>query len=227
MSRFAVVVAGALAAAGAARADFTELFDGAACDFGAVPRGSLQTHNFWVTNRTEGNVRIAGLRVSCGCVSATALQGELAPGQSTAVVAQMDTGRFSGHRAVTVFVQFDQPRWEEVRLTVQANSRDDLLLIPETLDLGKVKKGKEATGSVRLTILGGSYNVTGAQSSSKFVSGDCQVASRDDGRVTFEVKAKLQPGLAVGNWTTDIWLTTDNPSLPKVRVPVSVEVVKP
>src|SRR5438105_14497908 len=75
-------------------------------DFGSVPRGPTLTHPFHLTNKTQQTVRIAGVRVSCGCTSASPLQTELAPGQSTTVVAEMNTRKFTGLKAVTIFVQF-------------------------------------------------------------------------------------------------------------------------
>src|SRR4051794_24269984 len=80
------------------------LFEEHHCDFGSVARGPAVTHQFRVVNNTGRQVHIAGCRVSCGCTSAWPLQYDLAPGQETAVVAQMDTTRFMGPKTVTVFV---------------------------------------------------------------------------------------------------------------------------
>src|SRR5438093_390889 len=129
---FAAVWATAPAFAGSS-AD--AMFDALYRDFGSVPRGPMLTHHFRLTNHTSAPVHIAGLRVSCGCVTAVALQSELAPGESTSIHAQMDTHRFVGSKRVTIFVQFDRPRWEEVNLWVQATARDDLTVAPESLAL--------------------------------------------------------------------------------------------
>jgi hypothetical protein len=106
-------------------ATFAErLFDSRRKDFGEVSRGTVLTHSFRVVNRTNRPVRIATVRVSCGCATARALQTEVAPGQETGVEVQVDTRRFTGAKDVGVYVQFDLPRPEEVRLTVRADSRD-------------------------------------------------------------------------------------------------------
>src|SRR5262249_42254138 len=93
---------GVLAASGA-----ESLFEETGRDFGSVPRGPTLSHPFRLTNQTGQTVHIANVRVSCGCVSASALRDELAPGQSTAIMANMDTMRFFGTRTVTIYVQFD------------------------------------------------------------------------------------------------------------------------
>ena len=125
MFRYGLVVAAVLGAAGPAlSATWADaLFDEFSKDFGSVPRGPMLTHNFRIANNTRGVVNIASVRVSCGCVTATALKGRLEPGESTHLEARMDTTRFTGLRSVTIYVQFDQPAFEEVRLWVQANGR--------------------------------------------------------------------------------------------------------
>src|SRR5579884_4233425 len=101
------------------------MFEELSKDFGSVPRGPTLTHVFKVTNYTQHPVNIASVRVSCGCVSAAAYKTFLNPGEETAIIARMDTTRFTGIKSVTIFVQFDRPSFEEVRLWVQANGRDD------------------------------------------------------------------------------------------------------
>src|SRR5205085_3968650 len=135
MFRFCLATAaGFVLAANAPAATWAEaMFDELVRDFGSVPRGPMLTHSYRLTNNTGHAVHVANVRVSCGCVSATAMQGALAPGQSTVVLAQMDTRRFTGPKTVTIYVQFDQPRWEEVRLSISANGRDDLTITPEAI----------------------------------------------------------------------------------------------
>jgi hypothetical protein len=48
---------------------------------------------------------------------------------------------------------------------------------------------------------------------------------RAAGEVVYEVAAKLQPGLPVGRWTTELTLTTNSPVAPTIRVPATVEII--
>src|SRR3954468_3050776 len=98
MLRNSLVIVVALWAAGAANAGTwaDRLFDELSKDFGSVPRGPTLTHHFSVANNTKNVVTISSVRVSCGCVSATALKGTLKPGEETSIVAKMDTTRFTG-----------------------------------------------------------------------------------------------------------------------------------
>lgn len=227
MVRFCFVVLVGLAAVSpveaAAWAD--GMFEELSKYFGSVPRGPTLTHHFRLTNNTGAPVHIAGVRVSCGCTTATAAETYLAPGQSSYILAQMDTRRFMGSKTVTIYVQFDQPRWEEVRLWVQANGRDDVMLTPDTLAFGRVKRATSPTRTVTLTLLGGNaWRVTTAQSESNYVQPVVKLLHQDGGELVYEVGARLRADAPVGKWYTDVWLATDNPALPRIRVPLTVEI---
>src|SRR6266852_8300774 len=116
MFRYSLVIVLSLwSASAASAASWAEaLFDELSKDFGSVPRGPTLSHPFRLVNNTKSAVTIASVRVSCGCLSASALKTTLQPGEETAILARMDTNRFSGTKAVTIFVQFSQPHWEEV-----------------------------------------------------------------------------------------------------------------
>ena len=167
MFRFCLsLAAGLLLSAPAPAATWAEaMFDGLAHDFGSVPRGPMLTHQYRLTNNTGQPVHIASVRVSCGCVTATALQGAVAPGQSTVVFAQMDSRRFSGPKTVTIYVQFDQPAWEEVRLSISANGRDDVGVTPDTLAFGSTARGSAPARTTTVSFTGGTQLVSVAAES--------------------------------------------------------------
>ncbi len=201
------------------------MFEELSKDFGSVPRGPMLTHPFRVTNNTSSPVRIDSIRVSCGCVTATAQSGYLTPGQSTLILTTMDTRRFSGIKNVTIYVHLSQPSSEEVRLWVQANSRDDVTVAPDTISFGQIKRGAMPTGSVTVTFLGaGQWQITGAQCDSNYVHANVQELRRGMGDVAYLVTAQLRADAPIGKWFTDIWLKTTNPATPRVRVPLTVEI---
>jgi hypothetical protein len=221
----ALLVGLSLAGTGQAATWADGMFEELSKDFGSVPRGPTLSHLFRVTNNTAQTVRISHIRVSCGCVTATAQTSVLAPGQGTVIQAQMDTNRFQGVKSVTIYVYLDQPRNEEVRLWVQANSRDDVTVTPDAMHLGQVKRASCPTGAVTLTLLGsGQWQVTGVQCDSNYVKAAVKETNRGPGEVSYQLKATLRADAPVGKWFTDVWLTTNNPMTPRVRVPLTVEI---
>lgn len=219
-SLFGIVLAAPVSASWA-----DTLFDELSKDFGSVPRGPTLTHHFRLTNNGSAPLHIAGVRVSCGCVTATALQADIAPGQSTAIQALMDTRRFVGSKNVTIFVQFDRPQWEEVRLWVQANARDDIAVSPDAFTLGKAKRGSAPSSTVTVTFYGNlGSQITDVQRETNYVQTKLQEVRRQGTEVAYQLTASLRPDVPVGKWYTDVWLKTNNPAMPRVRVPLTVEI---
>jgi hypothetical protein len=225
MFRFSLATVAALVmSAQAPAATWAEsMFEELAHDFGSVPRGPLATHPYRLTNNTGQTVRITGVRVSCGCTSATALQGVLAPGQSTVVMAQMDTTRFIGPKTVTIYVQFDQPRWEEVRLSITANSRTDIGITPDTLAFGPTPRGTSPARQTTVTFSGGTQLVSVA-AESNYVQITAKPVRNNGLETAYEVTATIRPDTPVGKWFTDVWLNTNNAASPRLRVPLTVDV---
>jgi hypothetical protein len=214
-------------AAGQAQAGWADgLFDELSRDFGSVPHGQVVTHPFRLVNNTKETIRISNVRVSCGqCTSAQALQTVLAPGEETAIYAQMDTGRFYNTKSVTIYVQFDQPRFEEVRLWIQANSRSDVSFNPDSLSFGKIKRGTEANSKMNITFYGdGQTKILEAKCDSNYIQAAFKEIRRGSGEVLYEITAKLRGDTPAGKWFTDIWLKTNNATLTRLRVPLTVEV---
>ena len=195
------------------------LFSGITHDFGTVARGPTVAHTFRITNTTGHPVHIAGIRVSCGCTSAAAQSTDLAPGQGTDIVAQMDTRRFVGFKNVTIYVQFDRPQWDEVRLTVTANARDDMALVPEMLAFGS-----NASRSATVTFLGSHTHLISVQAESNYLQLEAKNVRHSAAELAYEITATLRPDTPAGKWFTDIWLNTNNPSEPRIRLPVAVDV---
>ncbi|HEY7326240.1 MAG TPA: DUF1573 domain-containing protein [Gemmataceae bacterium] len=227
MLRYGLVVVAVLAAAGPAlSANWADgLFEEFSKDFGSVPRGPTLSHAFKVVNNTRETVNIASLRVSCGCVSATAHKGSLEPGETTHLVARMDTTRFTGHRTVTIYVQFNQPAFQEVRLWVQANCRNDFSITPDTLAFGQLKRGGTPTASVLLAFYGNTdAQITEVKCESNYIQPRVQEVRRSDSEVTFQVTAQLRSDAPVGKWYTDVWVKTNSAGAPPIRVPLNVEI---
>lgn len=194
-------------------------------DFGSVPHGPLLKYPFLVTNNTQTTVHISGIRVSCGCVSAMALTGTLKPGESTEILAQMDSSRFSGPKTVYIYISLDQPSMEEVSLFVRANSREDVTIAPETMALGHVRRGSRPVGKVNVTFLTGEQvRILRINAASNYVQPTLKEVTRNGGEVVYQISARLRGDTPVGKWFTDIYLSTNDPATPRLRVPLTVEI---
>ncbi len=205
-----------------------DLFAEKVMDFGTTPKGTVLVHYFRFTNTTGQTLSIGGPRVSCGCVTATVSKNQLAPGESAAVTAYMDTRRIptaNVTKTVLVYVPFLSPSQEEVTLKVQTVARDDLMMSPDVLAFGTVKAGAGGTVTTKVTFLGDpNWKVTEAKSTGGYVKAAVKEDARANGLVTYEVTATLDKACPAGVWVADVFLTTSNPAVAKLRVPVTVTV---
>jgi Protein of unknown function (DUF1573) len=206
------------------------LFDDLTHDFGAAPYGATVRRVFTITNTTGQKVRITSVRVSCGCVSAAVTRRDLSPGEKASLVVSVDTRRFKGATTKTVYVRFDQPEDAEVRLTIGANSRDDLAVAPASLAFAQVATGRpavsssESKASVTVTMGDSACNVLGVTCDSEYIQPSVALLSRQAGGVSYQVSAILRGNLPVGSYYSTVWLTTNSAAMPRVAVPVIVEV---
>jgi len=205
-----------------------DLFTEKVIDFGVSPRGTVLVHYFRFTNTTNQAVTLGNPRVSCGCVSATVSTNRVAPGESAAVIAYMDTRRIptpNVTKSVLVYVPFFAPVQEEVVLRVQTVTRDDLMMSPDTLAFGTVKKGQGGKISTKVTFLSDpNWQVTEASSTGGYIKSEVKQDSKSGGLVTYEVSATLDKDCPAGNWVSEINLKTSNPAVGKLRIPVTVNV---
>jgi len=230
MLRYSFVLVAGLWVAGSAGASTWAdgLFSELSKDFGHVSRGPTLKHHFRVVNNTKSTVTASGVRVSCGCVSATLLASVLKPGESTTLEARMDTTRFTGPKTVTIFVTFSEPEFREVRLWVQANGRNDFVLSPDTFNLGQVKRGTTPAATTTLTFYGHpGAKITSVKGESNYVQPSYEEKGRQEFEVSYQLAVKMRSDTPVGRWFTDVWVTTDIPGLPKIRVPLAVDVESP
>jgi hypothetical protein len=201
------------------------LFEEASRDLGSVPRGTTLTHQFKLNNPTNAPLHVSNLRTSCGCATAVVAKEEIQPGESTTLIVTIDTRKYSGPRNFTIFVMIDRPFTEEVRLTLQALSRDDVMLTPGQISFGHVKRGTSPKSAVSIEYHGtANWRITGFENENGYLQPQLEETSRLTGQVVYQLSVKLRDDLPVGAWHADVWLKTNDPTTPRIRIPLVVEV---
>jgi hypothetical protein len=150
----------------------------------------------------------------------------LQPGEEGAVEINLDAALFVGTKTVTFHLITDNGSLGDVRVWVQANSRRELCFTADKLDFGKVKRG--ATPTVRMAVYFADHpklRVTDTKPDNKHMHAWSQELRRDADTVAYQVSATIPADMPIGAWHTDVWLTTDDPAFPRLRVPVTLEVV--
>jgi hypothetical protein len=203
-----------------------DLFDGLDKDFGSVPQGPELSHLFSIKNKTESIVAISSIRLSCTrCGGASLAKWQLKPGEETAIVGKMYTSSFVGPKTIWLYVQFSQPRAEEVRLSLRVNSRGDVSFNPDSLAFGRIKRGTGSTMASVITLYGDvRTQITEAYTESKKIQVSVKEVQRTSATVSYQLTAQLPPVLGVGTWWSEIWLKTTRADIPQLRVPLTVTV---
>ncbi|MGL6075697.1 MAG: DUF1573 domain-containing protein [Fimbriiglobus sp.] len=203
-------------------------------DFGTSPRGPILTHQFPVKNTTNEVVVLSNARVSCGCVSAQVSKAVLNPGESSSVIAYMDTKRIpqaNTSKTVVVFVTVQRGNIiEEAQMRVTAIARDDLVISPDTFAFGTVRAGQGGKVTTKLTLYTDpNWQIESADSNGIYVKATTKKLPKAINEVgtSYEVTATLDPNCPVGNWVADVWVKSNAPGMNKLRIPVTVNVIAP
>src|SRR5438128_5250878 len=120
-------------------------------DFGTVDRGARVDHTFPVPNRGSATLRLDHVKSSCGCTVAVLSEREVPPGGEARVAVSLDTARLAGRTTKTVNVYTNDPDAPVVGLSLAGQVVADLILTPQPLYLGHLRRGEAVRREVRVT----------------------------------------------------------------------------
>lgn len=192
-------------------------------DLGGAPRGTKLVHHFKFTNTSSQQVHISGTRTSCHCSTARAIKQDIAPGESSSIMVEVNTILYSGNRDFTIYVNFDRPYVSETRLMLKTVSRDDISMSPDSLSFGTVKLGSAPTMTVVLdhrSFVG--WRITGIENENGYLQ--ARIEQNGTSPNSYKLSVRLREDTPAGYWHATIGLVTNDPSTPRIRIPLSVEV---
>ena len=201
--------------------------DGLSHDFGKVQQGAQLYHAFRIVNTSKVPLRITSIRVSMNRgTRAWSSKEVLQPNEEGKLEVTMDTRNYLHSVVQTIFLILDNGRLTEHRFWVHAESCDNMAFFPDNLDFGKIKRGDAPTRQMIVAVPGQpKLQVTGASCDSKFIQVKVQELGRGTTSAVYQVGATIGPDIPEGKLYTQVELSTNNPAMPKLLVPVSVEVV--
>lgn len=205
-------------------ASLDSLFTETSKDFGNVPHGSVNSHQFVLKNTTGATIHLSGLRTSCRCAQPTAIKDLARPGEDIVVEVKYDARLFTGPRSMTIYASFDQPHYETVSLRVSGVSRQDVVIDPGEVDLGTIAAGAEASRQVRVEYAGqldwSIDNVTAGEGITAVIENQ----DRQLGRVEYRLKVAVDPNAVPGTIASYVRLNTNDSTTPVLTIPVTAKI---
>ena len=196
-------------------------------DFGKVDEGGDITHEFHFKNRGKGTLKISNVSTSCGCTAAVESAKEIPPGGSGTIKATYHTSGRPGLATKDIRVTSNDPKTPEYHLKLQMTVERAVEVQPEHLYMYGVKKGENRVETVRILGKAGKRLRILSVESVQHVVGVTVVALSEEktGRSGAAVTVSLPVTQAIGPFTDNLKVKTDNPKKPELDIQVQGEVV--
>lgn len=238
MLRSLLVVAAVTVSAAAVQAGAPDYFAEKDYDFGVTGVGPVLVHYFPIKNTTNQTVTLGTPRIQCGCVSVTLMKAQIAPGETTHLVAYMNTGKIpvhqiNTHKSVTIAVPSLAPTQEEVTLVVKCFANPNLFWSTnDGVSFGTVTKGKGGKAAMTVSLVGNpAWEVKEVASSGAYVTAEVKKVTDKDrvrpGFVMYDITATLKGDCPKGNWMSELTVKTNAKGIESMRIPVTVNVENP
>lgn len=180
-------------------------------DFGTVARGGKVEFPFTFKNIYEEDIHVSHVRSSCGCTTPSVTKDTLKTYEEGAIVAAFNTRTFQGQRSATLTVVIDRPYYAEVQLNVRGFIRDDVLLQPESINLGTVAAGSPVEKRLRIDYSGyGDWKVLDVLNNSEYLETNLVEVPNSYGRKSYELLVRLKPGAPEGSIREELILRTND-----------------
>jgi hypothetical protein len=197
-------------------------------DFGTIEPDQVVDYTFTVTNTGDAELKIEGLRTSCGCLTLEPSALEIPPEETAELVAELNPQHYGGPSPnISAYVYTNDPRHKLTVLTISAKITPEFVVEPQTIDFGTVAKGAGSSRTVHLRQTWREpVEITKLETSSEAIAAFySEVAQSDESgsgssKKEYEVEVRLEPDAPGGNLAGYVTLFTNVNRVPMVRIPV-------
>jgi hypothetical protein len=188
-------------------------------DFGTLPKGTVKTYRFKMTNIYAVPMQVDEPHPNCGCVSVIEYTGQMGPMETGHIDVQLDTSRYDGAREVEVPVTFrgqdpktKQPFFSTAKLYIKTVIRSDISFSPGEFAFGTVPQGKDASLTVNVVYSGPQpdWKITEIAANKDLFDIKADPVRVARGRA-YQVTLTLKKGAPAGNVNEAVELKTNEP----------------
>lgn len=190
-------------------------------NFGDVMRGEILSWQVEFTNTGKSDVRIQGVYSGCGCAAIELLPDTIyRPNQKGSILVKFDTSNFIGRVSKQIIVISSEKIRAQTFLTVKANIKEEFRITPVLIDFGVVSVDGQHARSFTIAPVG-TYKLD--VKDIEFNKDRFRLNwSEKDG--LWSAKLSLKEGVSSGFIKDTLYVRTNSDFLPKVKIPVRVEV---
>lgn len=199
-------------------------------DFGTLPKGSVRTHRFTMTNIFAVPMQLMEPKPSCGCVSVIAYTNKMDPKETGQIDIKIDTSRVEGVKKVRLPVYFvgTHPKTGErfqsvAELEIRAVSRPDILMSPGAITFGVNPTGTKNTQTMTVTYNGRlkGWSITEVGFKKELFDVSVKPLDNRNGAVSYLLTATTREDMPAGPFEDQIVLRTNDPAAPALTINIS------
>jgi hypothetical protein len=199
-------------------------------DFGTVSRNAKTEYAFVLENCYEEDVRIVGVRSSCGCTTPVATKTILKSWEKGEILAKFNTRTFLGTKSAMITVIIDRPYYAEVQLTVGGTIRSDISVDPGEVKFGETEVGTGKTVDLRITYIGRKdWKIVDVRGNSEALEVRLDPPTRQPNLVAYNMHIKLKPNAPVGDLQDEMIVVTndENEAENQFALPITARITPP
>lgn len=199
-------------------------------DFGVVFAGDTNERVVQIKNTGTVPLSILSVKSTCGCIKIDASEKEIPPKSSANVSVSLALENYN-RDAVNgrITLETNDPATPRQEIAVTAKLQSELVVEPEILDFGKVKRGQAHSRTLRVRQNGRQVlEITGVDSSPEIKATYKPVETSDsavDSPKAYEINVTLEPALEKGAFSGRLTLLTNIARVSKFPVEVRAEFI--
>ena len=197
-------------------------------DFGRVAIGADAEHRFTVKNVYREEVRLLGVRSSCGCTEASLTKRSLKSQETAEVVAKFNTsGQYTREKTSTLTIDLEttinsKVSRDSVQLHVSGYIRPDVVLTPGIVEFGSVAEGQSVVRTVLLEYAGrNDWALVKVERTNPFVHARAEEVKRERGEIAYRIAVTLKDNAPIG-YVRDALRFTTNEISPGTNTPTEI-----
>jgi len=205
-------------------------------DFGTLPKGTVKTYRFQMTNIYAVPMQVQEPKPNCSCVRVVAYTAKMNPKETGRVEIEINTSRVEGPKAVKLPVMFfgrdpksDEPFYSTAQLEIRTDSRPDIAISPGEVAFGTVPVGKKVSQSVTIVYSGSQrgWKITELGYKKELFDVTADPVNVRGARAAYQLSVALKEAAPAGAFDQQIVLKTNDRDAPILSLSVTGTVQPP